>query len=558
MARYHNPAMAQLSLQQVRFAPRSVRLSQIERAERFVDRLHPERFYAYVDICEEVTGYRSEQYPDLRLTGRELIRDLRCLVEDLSDSLDLAPADVGEPVLSVVEVATQYEVSTKTVDRWRDRGLVSRRFVVEGRKRIGFLQSAVDRFARRHAAEIDRGTKFSKVGEREREEIVRSARRLARNGETSTAICRLLSGRMGRSAETIRTTLRDHDRRHPAAAVFPSAGAVLHEEDRREIYRLVRQGTSVDSLARRFGRSRNSIYRIAAETRAGILLEHPIDFMDNDEFSELGAEEWILGEPPENPKARLTKAPPDLPAYLAALYQLPILTREQEQYHFRKMNFLAWQAAAARQELLAMRPTGRGGRAAMDRVEALLEDSAGVKNFLIRSNLRLVVSIAKKHLRPGVNFFEMVSDGNLSLIRAIEKFDYSRGNKFSTYATWAIMRNFARSVPREHRQHDRFRTGHDEVFLGRSDERGNPFLAQRHRQQHQVIIEEILEHLDPREREVITRRYGLTEGSEPQTLEQVGRRFGVTKERIRQLESRALKKLQRVTSVGSLEIPGLD
>ncbi|MEC9009559.1 MAG: helix-turn-helix domain-containing protein [Planctomycetota bacterium] len=432
MVRYRNPAMAELSRQQVQYAPRNVRLKQIERAERFVDRLHPERFYAYGDVCEEVTGYRSEKYPDLKLTGGEVVRDLRCLVEDLSDSLDLSTADVGEPVLSVLDVAARFQVSTKTVDRWRDRGLVSRRFVVEGRKRVGFLQSAVDRFARRHAAVIDRGTRFSKVEEREREEIVQSARRLARDGESSTAICRLLAKRMGRSAETIRTTLRDHDRRHPAAAVFPSVGTALHDEDRREIYRMVRQGISVDSLARRFGRSRNSIYRIAAETRAEILLELPIVFMHSDEFPVAGAEAEILGVPPENPKARLTKAPPGLPAYLAALYQLPILTREQEQYHFRKMNFLAWQAAEARQELLLTRPTGRAGRVAMDRVETLLEESGAVKNFLIRSNLRLVVSIAKRHLRPGMNFFEMVSDGNLPLIRAIEKFDYTRGNNFST------------------------------------------------------------------------------------------------------------------------------
>ncbi|MEC9009558.1 MAG: sigma-70 family RNA polymerase sigma factor [Planctomycetota bacterium] len=120
------------------------------------------------------------------------------------------------------------------------------------------------------------------------------------------------------------------------------------------------------------------------------------------------------------------------------------------------------------------------------------------------------------------------------------------------------MRNFARSVPREHQQNDRFRTGHDELFLGRSDDRGNPFLMQRNRSQHQLVIEEILDHLDPREREVITRRYGLVDGTEPQTLEQVGRRFGVTKERVRQLESRAMKKLQRVASVESLEIPGID
>ena len=73
-----------------------------------------------------------------------------------------------------------------------------------------------------------------------------------------------------------------------------------------------------------------------------------------------------------------------------------------------------------------------------------------MKNFLIRSNLRLVVSIAKRHMKPRMSFFEMVSDGNMSLIRAIEKFDYTKGNKFSTYATWAIMKNYARSIPAEH------------------------------------------------------------------------------------------------------------
>lgn len=70
-----------------------------------------------------------------------------------------------------------------------------------------------------------------------------------------------------------------------------------------------------------------------------------------------------------------------------------------------------------------------------------------------------MVSIAKKHMRPNANFFEMVSDGNMSLLRAIEKFDFSRGNKFSTYASWAIMKNFARSIPAEHTLLDRFKTG---------------------------------------------------------------------------------------------------
>src|SRR5205814_8910390 len=123
-------------------------------------------------------------------------------------------------------------------------------------------------------------------------------------------------------------------------------------------------------------------------------------------------------------------------------------------------------------------------------------ESAEVKNLLIRSNLRLVVSIAKRHIKPNGNFFEMVSDGNMSLIRAIEKFDYSRGFKFSTYATWAIMKNFARSIPAEHTHRDRYRTGSEELFQSSADQRSDQFEQElvNHRQ-HDAIMR-ILNRLD--------------------------------------------------------------
>ena len=168
-----------------------------------------------------------------------------------------------------------------------------------------------------------------------------------------------------------------------------------------------------------------------------------------------------------------------------------------------------------------------------------------------------MVSIAKRHIKPGANFFEMVSDGNVSLMRAVEKFDYTKGNKFSTYATWAIMKNFARSIPQEHRQLDRFRTGKEEVFQFSKEDRANPYMDELTNNRQRKVIGDILLQLDDRERDILRYRYGLEEGSEPQTLEQVGNRFGVTKERIRQLEGRALKKLKKHAEGARLEVPGL-
>ncbi|HWL09424.1 MAG TPA: sigma-70 family RNA polymerase sigma factor, partial [Planctomicrobium sp.] len=321
-----------------------------------------------------------------------------------------------------------------------------------------------------------------------------------------------------------------------------------------ELYQKFVNGTPVDTLAEEYCRTRASVYRIVADVRTEILLNTPVDYMDSSEFHRPDAERVILGPAPQvEKKSGSIKAPPGLPPYLASLYTVPLLTREEEGYYFRKMNYLKFKAAQMQKHVEKSRPKTRE----LNEIEKLIDGAAEIKNFLIRSNLRLVVSIAKRHMKPTSNFFEMVSDGNMSLIRAIEKFDYSKGNKFSTYASWAIMKNYARSIPAEHRVLDRFRTGNDEVFRVSEDDRGSQFAeeATNHRQ-HQMIMS-ILGNLDERERAIIVHRYGLERGSEPETLEQVGTRFNVTKERIRQIESRAMQKIRKIASEEKLDIPGI-
>ena len=146
------------------------------------------------------------------------------------------------------------------------------------------------------------------------------------------------------------------------------------------------------------------------------------------------------------------RRPTGLPPYLASLYEMPLLTREQEQHVFRKYNFLKYRAGKLREELDPAQPRA----ALMDEIESLYQQAIETKNEIARANLRLVVSIAKRHVTPDQNFFELVSDGNVSLLRAIEKFDFARGNKFSTYASWAIMKNFARTIPGEFKHRDRY------------------------------------------------------------------------------------------------------
>lgn len=555
MSQYRHPALRLLAEQQMRYAPKDVRLAQLDRAESLAGRIDNSEEYPWQKVCQEVTSYRPDSYPDLQISGGDLVHDLRVFIEDLSESVELRPEQMMEDVLTVEEVSRQYNVSTKTVDRWRDRGLISRKFLYGSRKRVAFLRSSIDRFVMSHQDEIDRGASFRQVTLDERRKILARARRLARFGALPTEINRRLGRKFRRSPETIRLLLKEFDRETPELAIFPEATDTLSLAEREEVFAAYHKGAAVEDLSRRFHRTKSSLYRTIAEVRARHLMKQAIEFIDSNEFhSEERRQEILQEAPPLATASGSTKPPPGLPAYLTSLYDTPLLSREQEAYYFRRMNLLKSEAIRLTQELSLAQPRVK----LMDEIETLLRQAAEAKNFLIRSNLRLVVSIAKKHTHPSSNFFEMISDGNMSLIKAIEKFDYSRGFKFSTYASWAIMKNFARTIPAENTRLDRFRTGSDDVFIQSTDPRTDQFRDElTHHQQHEALMG-ILGQLETRERDIILHRFGLEGDQRAQTLEQVGHRFGVTKERIRQIEARALKKLKKIATEEHLEIPGLD
>ncbi|MGA2067137.1 MAG: sigma-70 family RNA polymerase sigma factor [Thermoguttaceae bacterium] len=553
---YAISAIRELRDQQVRFAPREKKLEQVSQAERLLAELDPKRTYTYEYLCYRITHYRPEAYRDVRFSGRQASHDLYLFVEDLSDAANVPAEAAGEQVMTVEQLAGQFRVSTKTISRWRRLGLVSRRFVMDGRKRVGFLQSAVDRFLAENAGKVERAGQFSQLSRAERDLILRRGRRLAQAGAAPAEVVRRLAQKTGRSPETVRYTLKQFDQEHPDLAVFPDSFGPLRLETKRKICHEYHRGESVEALAKRFHRTRASVYRIIAEMRAERIRELPLDYIPNEQFARAlrapKRERRLLQDmPPSDEPAKKPRLPAGLPPYLASLYEVPLLGRAQEAHLFRKMNYLKYKASKLREKLDPSQPkTGL-----MDLLERLYEEAVTTKNQIVRANLRLVVSIAKRHVGPAENFFELVSDGNMSLMRAVEKFDFARGYKFSTYASWAIMKNFARTIPDTHRYRDRFRTSQGEMFGTTEDARSDQVEQESSQLQREAQVEKILGRLDEREQKIIIRRFGLQRGQEPLTLKQVGAELGVTKERIRQIEARALSKLRRAVDEEKIEFP---
>ena len=549
---YKCSAIRELRDQQVRFAPREKKIEQVNCAEKMLHEIQNDKDYNYEFVCYRVTGFRPEKSEIVKINGKNLRHDLFCLIEDLSESANVRADETGQPVHTVDQLSKMFNVSSKTISRWRQRGLVSRKFIFDGgRKRVGFLHSSVDRFRKLNPEVVSRGERFSQLTKLDKNEIIDRARRLARAGGCPAEVTRRIAKSMSRSVETIRYTIKQFDQEFPEAAVFPDQTGPLNLEMKERIYANFLSGKSAETLARKYCRTKATIYRVVNEIRANLIMALPLDFMDNEEFHRKAAYKKIVESPMPVPekKTRKTKPPAGLPRYLASLYEVSLLTREQEQYIFRKFNFLKCKARQLRDKL---DPT-RAKSSDMDEIERLYDEAVKVKNLIVRSNLRLVVSIAKRHVGANDDFFQLVSDGNMSLIRAAEKFDYSRGNKFSTYASWAIMKNFARTIPGEFKQKDRFRPTSEELFLSREDQRTDRYVLEAAQERRTEQVNRILDSLDEREQKIIISRFGLDYNQEPQTLKEVGAELGVTKERIRQIEARALNKLRAAARTENIE-----
>jgi RNA polymerase primary sigma factor len=324
------------------------------------------------------------------------------------------------------------------------------------------------------------------------------------------------------------------------------------------------------------------------------------------EEAEAGAEDETETEAPDVDEDRVRarkevdealKAPTNDPVrmYLKEIGRVALLTAQQEVELAQRIE----QGLMAEAQLES---AGKVSQSKEDELRWTRRDGAMAKRHLVEANLRLVVSIAKRYVGRGMAFLDLIQEGNLGLIRAVEKFDYAKGFKFSTYATWWIRQAITRAIA------DQARTIRIPVHMVETinklvriqrqllQDLGREPTAEEIAEQMELStdkvreiqkisqepvsletpvgeeedsnlgdfiedaeapvplerasfrllqeqLESVLHTLSEREKEVIRLRFGLVDG-QPRTLEDVGKKFGVTRERIRQIESKTLSKLR--------------
>jgi RNA polymerase primary sigma factor len=282
-------------------------------------------------------------------------------------------------------------------------------------------------------------------------------------------------------------------------------------------------------------------------------LSEQVECIFDARFQQSEAEEILLGPLPTAPGAEVSSD--DSGIDLLAGITGRSLTTEQEHHLFLRLNYCRYRVMRILREF-------RGKRLTAEATRDLLHwegCSKQTRSDIVRLNVALVLAMAKRTKLTGVDYADLVSEGNLALLRAVDKFDCSRGFKFSTYACRAILKSFSRVATRTARYRGYFPTEFDPTLeKGDHVEQKRLDVEESCVDELKAILGQNLAHLNDIEERVIRARFAIDaevdelDIAKGKTLEQVGTMIGVTKERVRQIQNKALDKLRAALEQGIL------
>jgi RNA polymerase sigma factor (sigma-70 family) len=540
-------------LKQLKFTPPNKRLEQLSSAEKLFCEIDPEKIYPFEFVFYRITGFRPKrELPDDYIKGENLRKDLRVFILKLNKLVAQPIQLQNEKIYTITELAEFLNVSTKTIRRWYKYGLIPRRFIYEDRiKRLGYPKSKVDKFIKENKNTVLKARRFGRINEKQKKKIINKAKQLSPTLPSLNKLIEKIYEDTGTSKETIRKIIYQHDKKNPDKKIITSKFSGLSPHQYSTIYKLYKQGYSAAELTMRFNRSRSSIYRIINKSRAKKLTAIKIDYIPSPEFENEKKLHQIISEPltdiiEKNHLAKLdsinlqTNLKTD---YLQTPENIVSLSKSQETRLFKKYNCLKYAAAKDKEKINLTRVSGK----LLKKIEKNLYQADFIKNIIIKSNLKLLIAIARKHITVEVGLSELSSEGSLSLMRAVEKFDYNRNVRFATYASWAIAKSFARKVPAKSK---RIYSSNDTLENIQQNLRTVKVAHNAIERANKNLLKTVNEDLDKRERHIILNHFGLQsqKQQDKKTLKQIGDQLNLSKERVRQIELIALQKLRHSLS----------
>ncbi|MBW7904677.1 MAG: sigma-70 family RNA polymerase sigma factor [Phycisphaerae bacterium] len=303
-------------------------------------------------------------------------------------------------------------------------------------------------------------------------------------------------------------------------------------------------------------RSLDAFKRRRLQIRLGETAEYVYDPL----FEQPDCELRLLGPMPPGPAParprRRSRSSDDSGVDLLAPAPRGSLTSEQERHLFLRLNYARYRLFTILERNQA-RPLGAEDVRELLKWDTLIEDT---RNEIVRYNVPLVLAMAKRTKITGVDHSDLISEGNLALLRSVDKFDTARGFKFSTYACRAILKSFSRVATRTARYRGHFPTEFDPTLekSNHQDERRR-VIEDACVNELRAILGSNVANLNEVEKQVILARFAIdpTDTEDPpraKTLEQVGEMIGVTKERVRQIQNKALNKLKTLLEDGVLAL----
>jgi len=289
--------------------------------------------------------------------------------------------------------------------------------------------------------------------------------------------------------------------------------------------------------------------------RAEKILAAPLRVFPHSDFDDKEKIANIIGDIPDIESFNLLKKKVvslrknNLSPEMRPCYEEPLLTREQEYHLFKKMNYFKYKAKLLK---IKLNPKRLLSASRIEEIDSYLTQAAEIRNQIANSNFRLATQI----LRKDINHFSdpnltegFLSDAYLDVLKAVDYFDYNLGNKFSTYCTWVIKKNFFRAVKNHQRLMDTQRSVGDQsqIELGSYEEDNSDIEDQ----ETKVILRNLIKRTskncnvrDARRQIYILEHYFGLGGKEKHTLEQISVNLGITKERVRQLKEKFLKSMR--------------